>query len=226
MRPVPTMRIARLFPLALAAAAMAASTGPSMAGDRSVTILQGVDEPPALRERPPILAAPTALTTQNTAGLSLAIVPGTDLPLGTRIAFTVSTQRPGYLVIVDINAEGRITQIFPNLMSLSQSSADLAAANLVKPGAAVTIPNAKNPLARFTFTADEPRGAGAIVAMLSERPVQLIDLPDVPSSVQGLQATVDALDAAVAGLKIAAAGNDASFTGSAWSFAAVPYTIR
>lgn len=225
MRRVLTMGAGRRAGLAVA---VALSVSPAGAGDRSVTILEGIDEPaaPAGPVSPGALTVPVALTTQNPAGVTLAILPGTDLPLGTHIAFGVSTRRPGYLVIVDINAEGRITQIFPNMMSLSQVSGDVASANLIKPGPALTVPNNKSPLARFTFTADEPRGSGAIVAMLSDRPVQLIDLPDVPPSAGGLQATVDALDAAVAELKIASAGDANAFARSSWSFAAVPYAIR
>lgn len=216
----------RVGHIVAAALALTAGVAPLRAATRSVTILQGADEPAEPVASDPLATANVALHTLNPAGIKLSILPGSDLPLGTRIAFSVSTQRPGYLVIVDINAEGRITQIFPNMMSLAQSSGEVAYANLVKPGAEVTVPNAKNPLARFTFTADEPRGSGAIVAMLSDHPVQLIDLPDISPSSQGLQATVDALDAAVAGLKIAAAGRANTFVEGAWSFSAIPYTIR
>lgn len=226
MRRVSTIQVSRVAALLLALAPAASAT---RAADRSVTILEGVDEPVAPAETVPQAvqeAAPAILNTPNTAGMTLAILPGTEVPLGTRINFSVSTRQPGYLVIVDINADGKITQIFPNMMSLAQASGDVASANLVKPGAAIAIPNAKNPLARFSFTADEPRGSGAIVAMLSDRPVQLIDLPAVAPSAGGLQEVVTALDTAVARLKIASAGNASDFAESAWSFAAVPYTIR
>ena len=151
------------------------------AADRSVTIIEGVEEPPPQPEPPPPTAAPlTEIKTDNPAGLELAILPNGLLHLGTRVAFTVSTQRPGYLVLVDINAAGTLTQIFPNMLSLSRTGGNVAAANLLKPGVPLSVPNLKNPLAHFIFTADLPRGTGAIVAILSDRPVQIIDLPGDP----------------------------------------------
>lgn len=196
------------------------------AADRSVTIIEGVEEPPPQPEPPPPTAAPlTEIKTDNPAGLELAILPNGLLHLGTRVAFTVSTQRPGYLVLVDINAAGTLTQIFPNMLSLSRTGGNVAAANLLKPGVPLSVPNLKNPLAHFIFTADLPRGTGAIVAILSDRPVQIIDLPEIPDAPLAIQAAVDALETSVSSLKIASAGEDGKFTQGSWSYAAMPYRI-
>ncbi len=196
------------------------------AADRSVTIIEGVDEPSPQPTTPsPAVTPLTDLRTDNPAGLELAIVPNGLLHLGTRVAFTVSTQRSGYLILVDINASGTLTQIFPNMLSLSRTGGNVAAANLIKPGVPLTVPNLKNPLAHFVFTADLPRGSGAIVALLSDRPVQIIDLPEAPDAPLTVQATVDALERAVSNLKIASAGEDGKFTQGSWSYAAVPYRI-
>ena len=211
--------------LAIVAACLCAAPELS-AADRSVTIIEGVEEPPPQPEPPPPTAAPlTEIKTDNPAGLELAILPNGVLHLGTRVAFTVSTQRSGYLVLVDINAAGTLTQIFPNMLSLSRSGGSVAAGNLIKPGVPLTVPNLKNPLARFIFTADLPRGSGAIVAILSDRPVQIIDLPETPDSPRAVQAAVDALEASISSLKIASAGEDGKFTQGSWSYAAMPYRI-
>jgi hypothetical protein len=198
----------------------------AVAGDRSVTIIEGVEETPPTLVPPPLDATPLLdLKTNNPAGLTLRISPNGNLHLGDKIALIVSTQHPGFLVLVDINAEGRWTQIYPNMMSLSRSSADVATTNLIKPGKPVSIPNAKNPLARFIFTADPPRGSGAVMAMLSDRSVQLIDLPEVPSAPLPLQDAVDTLAKAVTELQIASSAGAASFNRSTWSFAAAAYRI-
>lgn len=200
-------------------AACIGTVAPLRAGDRSVTIIEGVEEPPP--PEPP----PAEIRTDNPAGVEVAILPNGILHLGTRVAFTVTTQRPGYLVLVDINAAGTLTQIFPNMLSLSRTGGKVASANLIKPGAPLTVPNLKNPLARFVFTADLPRGDGAIVAILSDRPVQIIDLPETPVAPRAVQAAVDALETSVSSLKIASAVTDGKFAPGTWSYAAVPYRI-
>lgn len=201
--------------------------GPAFAGDRSVTILEGVDEPPPAAAPPPPGASPLAeITSDNPAGLKIDIRPNQHLPVGTHVAFAVSTQRPGYLVMVDISSEGQLTQIYPNVMSLSHPVASGPAANLLKPGPATLIPNVSNPLARFVFQADLPRGTGAIVAILSDRPLQLIDLPELASIAEGMQAMVAELSASVRNLKIASAGSSGAFQPGVWSFAAVPYSVE
>ena len=100
--------------LAIIAACLCAAAPELSAADRSVTIIEGVEEqPPRPEPLPPTAASLTDIKTDNPAGLELAILPNGVLQLGTRVAFTVSTQRPGYLVLVDINAAGTLTQIFP-----------------------------------------------------------------------------------------------------------------
>ncbi len=228
-KPVPTLwhhALARwLRHLGLVAACLCAAS-PLSAADRSVTIIEGVEEPPPQAEPPPpAIAALTEIKTDNPAGLNLAILPNGLLHIGTRVAFTVATQRPGYLVLVDINAAGTLTQIFPNMLSLSRTGGNVAAGNLITPGVPLTVPNLKNPLAHFVFTADLPRGSGAIVAILSDRPVQIIDLPETPDAPRAIQAAVDALQTSVSHLKIAAAGEDGKFAQGSWSFVAVSYRI-
>ena len=210
-----------------------------MAADRSVTIIEGVEEPgnassaPAVTPAPPVTplpplgdAAPTSgFRTDNPAGVKLSILPGNALHLGAKVSFSVSADRPGYLVLVDLNTEGKLTQIYPNMLSLSRSSGDVTTGNLLKPGSTVTIPNGKNPLARFVFTADPPAGNGAIVAILSENPVQIIDLPETPATPVSAQASIDALSTSVSGLKIVSSNSAGKFSQGSWSFAAAPYAI-
>ena len=217
---------AKAVGVVLAAVLLAALAGPAQAGDRSVTILEGVDEPPPAPTPAPPGASPLAeIKTDNEAGLKLEIRPNQHLPVGTHVAFAVSTAKAGYLVLVDISSDGQLTQIYPNVMSLSHPVGKGAEANLLQPGADVLIPNAKNPLARFVFQADLPRGTGAIVAVLSDRPLQLMDLPELASQGSGMQAMVAELTGALRSLKIASA-SEGAFQEGAWSFAAVPYAVE
>jgi hypothetical protein len=199
----------------------------AFAEERSVTIIEGVPEP--IQPVPPVAApAPMLmpLRTQNPAGIHLDILPGAILPVGVDVAFRVSTQTPGYLVLVDINAESKITQIYPNVMSLARKQGKGAVTNLIKPGRTMTVPDLKNPLARFTFRTELPRGKGVIVAILSEQPVQLIDLPELPPSLADLQASVDYLDKSVRTLQVTQADTPGKFDAGTWSLAAVEYVIK
>lgn len=204
---------------------------------RSVRIIDEAPFPPAAPAAPaPVLATPgrpaaqTAdigaidLKSDNTAGLSIQIVPGQYLDVGTKIAFKVTTKRPGYLLLVDVDATGKLTQIYPNQQSLL-GARSRQATNRIRPGRTVTIPDPGDPLAGFEFVAAPPSGVAMVVAILSDKPVQLIDLPDVPRQLAGQQAALKYLTDFAGTLKIA--DNDTGALEDAkWSFDAKLYVIR
>jgi hypothetical protein len=57
----------------------------------------------------------------NTANVSLQISPNQPVSVGTKISFRVTAKKPGYLVLVDIDANGHMSQIFPSLEMIVQS---------------------------------------------------------------------------------------------------------
>ncbi len=215
--------------LAIGLALAFTSTG-ARAEDRSVTIIEGAPEPTepeAPPVVPPIPSTPgVMLRTTNPAGVHVDLVPGADLPVGTDVVFKVATEKPGYLILVDINADKQATQIYPNVMSLAQTQAKKAGTNLLKPGTPVEIPDAKNPLARFVFRTEPPLGSGVIIAILSDQPVQLIDLPELPPDLPSSQAYVDAIDQSLRKLLVAQAGKPGKFDQGTWSLSAVEYSIK
>jgi hypothetical protein len=99
-------------------------------------------------------------------------------------------------------------------------------ANRIRAGKTVTIPEAGSPLAGFEFIAAPPNGVAMVVAILSDRPVQLIDLPDVPPQFTGREEALKYLTDFARTLKIA--GNDDSgvLQDTKWSFDAKFYVIR
>jgi len=121
----------------------------------------------------------------NAAELTIEISPGADIPLGTKVVFRVSTKKEGYLLLLDIDADGKLTQIYPNPMSVVAATVDPQNSNRVKPGKTVLIPNPTDEFAGFEFVASPPQGTALVVALLSDRPVQMIDLPDVPANLLG-----------------------------------------
>jgi hypothetical protein len=206
---------------------------------RSVRIIDEQSFQPAISAAPPpAMATPdpaapdpntfeigkASLSADNAAGLSIDILPSQQLQVGTKIAFKISTKRPGYLLLVDVDATGKLTQIYPNQRSLMGGKAR-EAANRIRPGRTVTIPDANDPMSAFEFVAEPPNGVAMVVAILSDKPVQLIDLPDVPAQFAGQQAALKYLTDFARTLKIA--DNDSSaLEDTKWSFDAKLYVVR
>jgi Domain of unknown function (DUF4384) len=177
--------------------------------------------PPAVAATPPRFL-PKA---DNSAGVALDIQPSPEVQVGGKVTFRVSAKRPGYLILVDVDAAGRVTQIFPNRGSLLKigSRENL---NLIKPGRAMTIPEPGNAYAGFEFIAAPPTGTAMVVAILSDRPVQMLDLPDVPAEVAGRPEALNYIADAARGLRIASASESRGLLEARWSFDAKLYVVR
>ncbi len=132
----------------------------------------------------PLGKLPAGVKIANAAELSVEILPGPEIPTGTKVSFRVSTKKEGYLVLVDIDAAGKVTQIYPNPMSLL-TAGGRQNSNRIKPGKPVVIPNPTDPFAGFEFVASPPEGTAMMIALLSDKPVQMIDLPEVPPNLLG-----------------------------------------
>jgi len=161
----------------------------------------------------------------NSAGLKLDFAAGNDFSVGSKLTFKISTEQPGYLVLVDVDSEGKLTQIYPNVYSPQATTDSLATINLLKPGQTMTVPDPTSE-ASFEFVASPPRGVGMVVAMLSDKPVQVIDLPDVPANMTGQHAADEYLRSATRSLKILPDGDSGQLQDPKWSFATKFYSIH
>jgi hypothetical protein len=164
-------------------AAVLAGTATLAQAPRSVTILPDVPEAPAVTRAPEISPMRLELMNstvkvENSAGVSVDLVPKLEVSAGSKIGFRIATKKTGYLILLDIDANGRLTQIFPNPTAATHGLRD--ATNLIKPGRPLTIPQLGTPYAGFDFVADLPAGIAMVVALLSDKPVQVVDLPDTP----------------------------------------------
>lgn len=112
----------------------------------------------------------------NPANVSLQMSPDQSVNVGTKISFRVTTKKPGYLLLVDIDAGGKMSQIFPSPEMIVQSQE--AATNFIKPGVELLIPNSEAKKRGFEYVITPPLGEAAVVAILSDRRVQILDLPD------------------------------------------------
>jgi hypothetical protein len=160
----------------------------------------------------------------NPAELAVEILPGPTIDLGSRVSFRITTKKPGYLILVDVDPTGKLSQIFPNPMLLSPKG-ERERINLVRPGAPVQLPNANDRNARFVFVASPPSGTAMVVALLSDRPVQRIDLPDVPTRLLGSAAAAELLSKAAGELRIPDPKGGGAVAPH-WSFDAKFYAIK
>jgi hypothetical protein len=197
---------------------------------RAVRIIDGTSAPAAaptataLSPAAPVDVRQISIRSENSAGLDLAILPDVELATGSTVTFRIATKKPGYLILVDVDAAGKLTQIYPNRHSL-QTRESRESLNLIKPGPAITIPRRDDPFAGFEFVASPPAGIAMIVAILSDRPVHLIDLPDVAPPQSG-QVAFDQLFEVARQLRISREDDAGTLQEPKWSFDAKLYVVR
>jgi hypothetical protein len=220
----------------LGLATLAQAQGQVQADDntRAVKIIDGTaGQPAAPALAAPALAAPpmgsvdirrVSIKAENSAGLDLAILPDVELATGAKVTLRIATKKQGYLILVDIDPAGKLTQIYPNRHSLQTREAR-EALNLIKPGQAITIPNQSNPFAGFEFVASPPAGVAMLVAILSDRPVHLLDLPDVAPPQTG-QTAFDQMADVTRQLRIAREDDPGTLQEPKWSFDAKLYVVK
>lgn len=90
------------------------------------------------------------------------------LALGETYGFTVESKSGGELVLLDIDAAGALTQIFPN-----DFSTVAGVSNRIPAGGAIALPGENT---QFRFRAAPPLGAGLLIAVVSDGSAQLASL--------------------------------------------------
>jgi hypothetical protein len=181
---------------------------------------------PSVAVHPPLPTLETSdLAVTNPADLSIDILPGPHIPVGSRVSFRISTKRAGYLILLDVDSSGKLTQIYPNPASLLSSGNIRPQANFVKPGKPIQIPSMLEPFAGLEFVATPPLGTAMVVAVLSDQPVQIVDLPDIPMSIVGKASSLAFLSKLATDLRIPVAGSETKLQQPKWSFDAKFYQI-
>jgi hypothetical protein len=137
-------------------------------------------------------------------------------------AARVTTKKPGYLLLVGIDANGNMSRIFPSPEMIVQSQD--AASNFIKPGEELLIPNSEARKRGFDYVITPPTGEAAVVAILSERRVQILDLPDTQKPRTETE-TISYLTEWTSGLRVPDSGTG-KLQPSSWSFDIKPYSIK
>ena len=159
----------------------------------------------------------------NTAGVSVELIPGPSIATGSKVSFRVTTKKSGYLLLVDVDAAGKMSQIFPSPELLAKINEP--ALNRVTSGQPLLIPSEKAKKQGFEFLVTPPVGPAAIVAILSEKRVQVLDLPDERPNPTSQSEVLNYLKTWTAELRIPNA-NTGKLDVSNWSFDVKPYVIQ
>jgi hypothetical protein len=174
----------------------------------------------------PAKGAGPAPVVENDAGISLDILPGIELAVGANVNFRVSAKRQGYLILVNVNAAGNVSQIYPNAGAFLQSGSIGASANRLSAGQTMTIPQTGNSRAANEFVVPPPPGIAMAVAILSDRPVEILDLPDVPVAMAGRVDALNYLMDVVGNLQLSLSDKSVRLAKPKWSFAARFYVVK
>lgn len=159
---------------------LSASCAQAEAKQSPITPLEWVRTEPLAVDTPPAVRLAQAITPSvplaNPAKITVKMIPAVSVEVGAKVDFEVTSARRGFVLLVDIDPTGRMTQIFPNPELLEQSGGgDI---NLIQANGKLAIPSEEIRKRGFNYLATEPTGSAAIVAILSQKKVQLVDLPD------------------------------------------------
>jgi len=196
---------------------------PPKAGSYGTGPTQEPPTAPVQRKHIALGAVPIDTKAVNPAELSIELLPALDVAVGTKVSFRVTSKKPGYLILVDVDADGKLTQIFPAPNNVVGARGKPPASNHLAPGKPLHIPTSGDALAGIEYVAAPPTGVAMVVAILSDKPVQIIDLPDVPAALTGQAEAFAFLTKLAKELRIPAAGR---LQEARWSFDAKFYAIR
>ncbi|MGO8146857.1 trypsin-like serine protease [Rhizobium leguminosarum] len=171
-----------------------------------------------------VAAVENTLKSDNEAGVAVDVLPGTAVSIGDKVAMRVSTKKSGYLILVDIDASGKLTQLYPNKRSMGLKPTAKSGDNRLDPARPVVVPDARNPYTGFEYVVEGPAGVGMVVAILSDKPIEVLDLPDVPTPLVGQRAAFNYVYDLARSLRIV--GDDENGAQGKWSFDSKFYRIR
>jgi len=150
------------------------------------------------------------------------MLPGKSVSIGTQVSFRIRSKKAGYVVLIDIDANGKLTQVFPNVASLARNPRPNA--NYIRPGTPLLVPNLVEAQG-IAYVVSPPAGNAMVVAMWSQQAVQMLDLPDVPPEIAGQDEALNYLTKWANELRIPESTTNRLHEAK-WSFDAKTYSIQ
>jgi secreted trypsin-like serine protease len=143
--------------------------------------------------------------------------------LGGLFSFAVSSEVSGRLVLLDVNANGEVVQIFPNRHVASDD------AKFIDRRKSVTIPDATNPTYHGLagFRAVEPLGRGRLIAIVVPKEVPIAEIVEEPQRITKGFAPEGAPASYLMNLfdQLIAAGNSRGVDTRQWALGETSYEI-
>lgn len=173
----------------------------------------------------PVAAVENTLKSDNEAGVVVDILPGTSVKVGEKVAIRVSSMKPGYLILLDIDSSGKLTQLYPNKRSMGLKSTVKSGDNRIDPAHPIVVPDAANPYIGFEYVVDGPAGVGMVVAILSDKPIEVLDIPDIPKPLAGQRAALNYVYELARSLRIVGDDEEGGAQGR-WSFDSKFYRVQ
>jgi secreted trypsin-like serine protease len=163
---------------------------------------------------------------ENPAGVEIAFKEGDDVSVGQRVAYVVTTQKPGYLTVFDATPDGKLTQIYPNAASLRSPVGAALASTQIRPGKPELVPDYRNVYRGFDVKIAEPRGKGVMVAVLSDKPLTSLSTPQAPKTFASPEEGVEVVHRLRDELARSLPHDARSSTAASWSVAYHAYSIH
>ncbi|RTL84512.1 MAG: trypsin-like serine protease [Hyphomicrobiales bacterium] len=120
--------------------------------------------------------------TDNAAGIEIRFDNGDHVHLGELVSYRVTTKKAGFLVILDASPDGKLTQVFPNTRSLASPAGAGQEAAKITPDRPLLVPDYMNSYRGFNVRITGERGKGMMIAVLSDKPLKSIGVPDSPKT--------------------------------------------
>jgi len=142
---------------------------------------------PAPAPTPAPAPAPSpAPVDNNVAGLEISFEKGDTVRAGQLVRYRVTTRKSGYLLILDVQPDTKFREMFQGRLSVEREG---AANTVTVPGPATTAPTERQPVVLI----DGPAGSGVMVALLSDKPLNVGDLRSGPKVFQTEKAALEEL---------------------------------
>jgi hypothetical protein len=157
--------------------------------------------------------------------VQVEVLPQQEFELGAAMRFRVTARKSGYLILVDVDAQGKLSQIYPNMVTLSDPAGVDEKANFLSAGQSVILPGDRGE-ATYRFVASPPRGVGMVVAVLCGTPLQIVDLPDVPAEFAGKARAAEFIEESMRLLQLLPSDDARPTHAPKWSLATQYYRIK